>query len=116
MLTFRTTDDIPLGEPFPATTEEFSERFPCRNITLTAEDANLLVCYILMTTQYRRGEVDAWAKLAEEKNEDGTPVFKNAQSNSEWWEKACARLESIKKIIDDSPFVEQPKNNLAERL
>ena len=108
MLTFKTTDDIPIDAPFPSTTEEFSERFPCRNITLTSEDANLLVCYILMTTHHRRGEADAWAKLAEEQNEDGTPCFPNARSNSEWWERTCARLESIKKIIDDSPYIERP--------
>lgn len=108
MLTFKTTADIPLDAPFPATAEEFAERFPCRNITLTAEDANLLVCYILMTTNHRRGEVDAWAKLAEERDEDGTPMFKSARSNAEWWEKASARLEYIKKIIDDSPYIERP--------
>ena len=108
MLTFKTPDDVPFGEFENMTQEQYGERFPCVNITLTAEDANLLVCYILLTTKHRQDEAEAWAKLAEEKNEDGTPAFPNAQSNSEFYEKMSARLEDIKRIIDDSPRVEQP--------
>ena len=109
MLTFKTPADIPYEEWNPMTSDEFAKRFTHKNITLTAEDANLLVCYLIMTTQHRRGEADAWAKLAEEQDENGKPTFPNAQSNAEWWESACARLENIKRIIDDSPRIEQPK-------
>ena len=76
-----------------------------RVITLTHEQANTLCCYIFMTTQYRRGEAKAWHELAKELNSDGTPKFKNAQSNGDFYEQLDAELEEIKKIIDDAPWV-----------
>ena len=108
MLTFKTPNDIDFEEFEDMTPEQYGERFPCRNITLTNEDANLLVCYILMTTQHRREVAESWAKLAEDKDDDGVPLFPNAQSNSEFWEMMSARLESIKKAIDDAPWIERP--------
>lgn len=42
--------------------------------TLTAEQCSKLSLYILMTTKTREGEAEAWEKLAEEKNEDGSPI------------------------------------------
>ena len=42
-----------------------------KTITLTHGDAVKLECFLLMTTNYRRNEAEAWFKLAEEKNEDG---------------------------------------------
>ena len=109
MLTFKTAGDVPSEEFLAMTREEYGKRFTHKNITLTHDDACLLVCYLIVTTRHRQDEAEAWAKLAEERYEDGTPVFPNAQSNAEWWEKACARLENIKRIIDDSPLVEQPE-------
>jgi hypothetical protein len=109
MLTFKTPDDMTDEVALAISHEKFVERFTHRNITLTAEDANLLRVYILMTTNTRREEAEAWAKLAEERNEDGTPAFPNAQSNADWWERTCARIEDIGRAIDASPFIEQPE-------
>ena len=109
MLTFKTTDDVP-GEEFLAMSRaEFRKRFTHKNITLTHEDSTMLVCYLLMTTNHRREEAEAWARLAEERNENGTPTFPNAQSNAAYWERLCARIEDIKRIIDESPLIEQPE-------
>ena len=49
------------------------EREYQKTITLSHDHANKLVCYLLMTTNYRKGEREAWEKLAAEKEEDGTP-------------------------------------------
>lgn len=109
MLTFKTPDDATDNEILNMTHAKFAQRYCYKNITLTTEDANMLVCYLLMTTNHRREEAEAWAKLAEERNEDGTPIFPNAQSNAAYVERMCARIEDIKRIIDDSPFIEQPQ-------
>lgn len=69
-------------------------------ITLTSEQWNILTCYILMTTQHRKGEKEAWEKLAQEKDENGQPRFKNAQSNADFYEKLEKELETIRNIID----------------
>lgn len=82
-----------------------------KTVTFTHEQANLLACYILMTTNYRAGEAEAWDKLAEETNEDGTPVFKHAKSNAYFWREMSADLEEIRLLIDNAPTVreEEPK-------
>lgn len=72
-----------------------------KTVTMTNAQWNRLVCYLLTSTQYREGERDAWAKLAEEKNPDGTPVFKHAASNAEYWKEVCDDIERIKEIIDN---------------
>ena len=69
-------------------------------IELTEDQCNLLVCYLIMTTNHRKGEREAWEKLAKETNEDGTPTFKHAQSNAQYWEELDYRLEEIRYIID----------------
>ncbi len=73
-----------------------------RTVELTSDQLNTLVCYILMTTQHRKGEREAWQSLAKEKNEDGTPVFKNAQSNAEYYEELETNLDEIKEILDNA--------------
>ena len=75
-----------------------------RTITLTDEQANLLTCYILMTTNYRKGEKEAWESLATETVEDGSLKFPKAPSNAKFWEETEAQLTEIRKIIDDAPF------------
>lgn len=72
------------------------------NVELTREQRNTLACYILMTTQYRKGEREAWEKLAKEMNEDGTPTFKNAESNAKYYADLELRLEEIKNILDNT--------------
>lgn len=71
-----------------------------RAVTLTNEQWNRLACYLIMTTNYREGELSAWEILAAEKNDDGTPRFENAVSNVAYWKSLIADLEVIKKAID----------------
>lgn len=68
-----------------------------KTIKLTDEQANLLVCYILMTTHYREGEAKAWAELAEE-----YPQKEVVKKNAEWYAELEPRLAEIKAIIDNS--------------
>ena len=71
-----------------------------RSVTLTNDQWNTLTCYLLMSTNYRKGEQEAWERLSTEKNEDGTPVFKNAASNANYYAKLEVELEKIRKVID----------------
>ena len=76
-------------------------------ITMTLEQATTLVFYLLMTTNHRKGEREAWERLAAEKKEDGTPRFPNATSNAEYWMDLENEIEAIRKIIDDAPFLDE---------
>jgi hypothetical protein len=73
-----------------------------KTIELTREQINTLACYILMTTQHRKGEREAWEKLAREVDENGNPVFENARSNADYYAKLESKLEEIKEILDSS--------------
>ena len=72
------------------------------NVELTKEQANTLVCYILMTTQHRTGEREAWEKLAKEMNEDGIPKFKYAESNAKYYAKLEEELTEIRNVLDNA--------------
>lgn len=69
-----------------------------KTIKLTDEQANLLVCYILMTTHYREEEAKAWAELAEE-----FPQRNAIKKNAEWYAELEPRLAEVKAIVDNSP-------------
>lgn len=78
---------------------EYSEKKVA--VELTNSQWNTLVCYILMTTQHRKGEREAWQQLATEKDENGQPKFKNAQSNAEYYESLEQTLADIQAAIDN---------------
>ena len=71
-----------------------------RTKEITNEEANLIVCYILMTTKYREGEAETWEELAQERNEDGTVRFKNAAANGRFWRDLEKRLNNLKEKLD----------------
>lgn len=71
-------------------------------VELTKEQVNTLVCYILMTTQHREKEREAWEELSKEMNEDGTPKFKNAKSNAEYYADLEFKLEEIRNVLNDA--------------
>ena len=71
-----------------------------RTVTLTNELCNMLQCYILMTTNHRKGEVEAWEKLAQETDENGAPKFKNAASNAQFWRDMEIQLQQIYTAAD----------------
>lgn len=82
-------------EPAEETTWELQEK----TVTLTNDQWNRLTTYLLMSTKHREGERDAWLDLSKEKNPDGTPVFKNAAKNAEYWQEVIDDLETIRGII-----------------
>ena len=71
-----------------------------RSVTLTNKQWGRLTTFLLMSTEYRKGEADAWARLATGKNEDGSPRFKNAESNARFWKETCTMLDEIRVAID----------------
>lgn len=68
---------------------------------LTFHEAQTLVCYILMTTNYRKDEINAWEELAKEKDEDGNPTFPKAKKNADFYRKQSKELETIKDKLDN---------------
>lgn len=75
-----------------------------RTIRLTDEQASTLTCFLLMTTNYRKDELEACRKLSEEHREDGSVRFPQMESNARWWEKANAQLTKIQRAIDEAPY------------
>lgn len=55
-----------------------------RTVTLTADQWNTLYFYLLTSTKYRNGEIEAWERLALETNEDGSPKFIHAADNARY--------------------------------
>ena len=69
-------------------------------VEMTNEQWSRLTTYLIMTTQYREKEYQAWKELAEEKDENGNKMFQNAESNAEYWKELIEDIEVITKIID----------------
>lgn len=70
-----------------------------KEVTLTQEEVTTIACYILMTTQHRAQEAEAWEKLASEQNPDSSPKFPNAPDNARYWHEQNDRLNAILKKI-----------------
>ena len=72
-----------------------------KTVTMTREQWTTLTTYLLMSTKRREGEAKAWAELAEEKAEDGSPKYMNAAGNAEYWRELVTDIEEIRKKIDE---------------
>ena len=68
-------------------------------ISLTDEQSTTLRMVLLMTTDWRKREVEACQRLAQEIGDNGLPRYPNMQSNGEWWEKANKTIEDILEIL-----------------
>ena len=71
-----------------------------RSVTLTEDQWNTITLYILMTTNYRKGEREAWLKLIQERRADGSIKFPNAESTARFWEDMEKDLDLIRRKID----------------
>lgn len=71
-----------------------------KTVEMTNEQWSRLTTYLIMTTKYREKEYQAWKDLAEETDENGNKMFKNAESNAEYWKGLIEDIEVITKIID----------------
>lgn len=71
-----------------------------KTVTMTHEQWVTLTSYLLMTTNHRKGEREAWERLATETDENGKPSFPNAPSNAKFWADTERELEEIRTIID----------------
>jgi len=69
-------------------------------VSLTNVEWSKLRCYLLMTTRYREGELEACKRLAEECEPDGSLSFPNMPSNAKFWEEMNTMIEAIGEKID----------------
>lgn len=72
------------------------------NLQLTREEANRLEVYLLVTTRFREGEVEANEKLYKEFKE--TPFFDEKtvnkfKSNMEFWQNNCTTMDALQKRL-----------------
>lgn len=70
-------------------------------VTLTNHQWTMLTSFLLMSTKYREGERDTWRRLSTKTNDDGTPAYKNAESNADFWEEMIQEIARIQTAIDD---------------
>lgn len=73
-------------------------------LTLTDEQASTLEVYLLITTNYRRREVEACERLSREVDENGSSRYPNMKSNAEWWTKTSGTIEEIEKAIGNAEY------------
>ena len=72
------------------------------NLQLSREEANRLEVYLLVTTRFREGEVEANEKLYKEFKE--TPFFdessvKKFKSNLEFWQNQCTTMDALQQRL-----------------
>lgn len=80
------------------TAEEFGREKSA--VTMTNDQWSTLVCYILMTTQHRKGEREAWEAMVNDKYEDGTPLFPHAANNARYYAELETKLDEIRELIE----------------
>ena len=69
-------------------------------VKLTHKEWNELHTFILMTNTWRSSEIEAYEKLAKEKDENGNPKFVHAESNAQFFREMNERLKKIQKEIN----------------
>ena len=67
---------------------------------LTIEESTCIVSYILMTSTYRKEQLEGWERLSKETKPDGTPKYKNAAGNAEYMRNLENRLDAIIKKLE----------------
>ena len=83
-------------------------------IKLSQEDKIKLDFFLTITTNYRENELKAWQEFSKEKNEDGTPVYKNAMGNAKWWGDLCESVIRIKEAIKNCEHIQEFTNDKDE--
>ena len=68
-------------------------------LQLTRAEAVKLEMFLLMTTKFREGELEAHQKFAARKDENGNPTSPAAKSNVEFWTEQCKIMDSIQKRL-----------------
>ncbi|MCI8548377.1 MAG: hypothetical protein HFJ38_05760 [Bacilli bacterium] len=89
-----------------------SENQKLCKIELLEDDKMKLDMFLLMTTKYRQEEMETWKELSKERNQDGTPVYKNAESNAKWWGDLCSAIPRISDAIKKYEYVIEKTNSM----
>ena len=58
------------------------------------------IMLLVELTKTREGEAEAWEKLAEEKNADGSPKYIHAADNAQFWRELDADLREILRDLE----------------
>lgn len=66
-----------------------------KSLLLTEREEQTLRMFLLMTTNYRRGEQECCASLATETNGGGNPTFPKMANNARWWQDCIETIDAI---------------------
>lgn len=69
--------------------------FTMKSLLLTEHEEQALRMFLLMTTNYRRGEQESCASLASEVNQDGTLTFPKMAANARWWKGCIDTIDAV---------------------
>jgi len=62
---------------------------------LTPEQSSRLETYLLASTKYREGEIEACKSLGKERDDNGKLKFPNMAANAVWWEETHQIIQGI---------------------
>lgn len=66
-----------------------------KSLLLTENEDQTLRMFLLMTTNYRRGEQESCARLATETDDDGSLTFPKMANNAQWWQGCIDTIDAI---------------------
>lgn len=76
-----------------------NDKIITKTLTLTLEQLfEIEDCMIIAKERCKR-EREVWAKASLEKNPDGTPTYKNAKSNAEYFDEKISKINEIMKML-----------------
>ena len=81
-----------------AKTKKFENQIS--TVDLTNHQWIMLSMFLRMTQKYRQDERDAWQNLSQQKKEDGAPLYPNAESNTEFWNRMIHDINGMITAID----------------
>lgn len=71
-----------------------------KTIELTYEEIATISCYISDGAITAKSRSEKWEEYAKEKNPDGSPKFKLAKRNSQFWREESDRLNAVKNKLE----------------
>lgn len=71
-------------------------------INLTDLEAGALEIYLQLTEGYRDKQLNSWRLVAEERDENGAPIHRNADDHIELWVQIIKTMKSITKKLREA--------------
>lgn len=73
-------------------------------LELSNDEARMLEMFLLMTTQYREGQVETYQKLMEDWGKNGAAseeTLKTLSDNAQHWMEQCVSMDGIRRKVSE---------------